>query len=768
MMLIRQLILLLYALLLYQSNCVSEDASNDDAQQWLTIEQFHRTLDKDEDGHVEQFEISSDLNDYNTIQSKRPVEVDLANSPLSLRNLMNQWAKNPVKSWTPSQVAYWVKYSVQLSEFLSIILENEINGLQLPSLAVDREEMLKHFSQFDDKKIHKFMLYAFKLVLAGPSDDEIPLIYDDDNEVWVAFELVVTLFKEVDIDDDGCVEIDELDGKIDLPNKGIGCDKSFKEVWYYWRHKNIVRFWTEDEVAEWLDKIKLGHYKQVFSNFKVTGKDIPKIAATTKTNFLKGLSITNLDDKRKLILEAIHLVILGNTRSSHPQHSFLRDIITILLCMAIIFPAIWYGYRQRKLRLAYENNLNRSENNLYQIKLKLEELNQMEMRLAAASNLNSPQSTVEQKTLHDLSLSEGEQATSNTELNDNLLIVDESSSEKSRPKIPELVTEEVTTIATRFQAPVQLTSLLRETYLKEFEYYEEKKRNISQLIDKAKRNHDQLKRKHGNILSALLISNTRILDNNEVLIVDTKARLEKLSKEMSELESRWCKIEKICEITIVTHISTSSGGSDTTSMYSEIMTSHVRNATLSVYSKNSSYTDNSVNNLTFDTNLSHIKSTSMQLLPTDSFSATLKGNTIDNKTNNNEQLLDQLGLDRPKKKSLKKKFFSSPATVSSKRSAIKADHPHGSNFKSCLSNDPQSGEKLQHDRSNNYSYSKSVTNNSGSDANSNLPTAKLATQTVKEQALEETNNDMLFSSISNGTSDNNIVNEKSDSTLTSH
>ena len=493
--------------------------------EWLSIEQFHRKLDKDEDGTVRQSEILSDVNEYNSLQETK-IEVNLDETPLSLRNLMQQWTLNPVRSWTPRQVAHWARVTVKMPEILTQIHDKKISGTVLPILAVDRDQILRIFSGLDNKHADKLMLYAFKLVISGPSDNELPSLYDDSNKDWVAFEQIVVFFKEMDKDDDGCVDMDEADGERDGPvlSTSTPCDeisiehRTLSEVWDYWSRLNPVRNWTVDEVSAWLEQERLGKYIETFAKHKVVGLHLPKIAANAKTFYLRELNV-NKEDRKKLMISAISLVLFGPSKVV-TQSNLLADVLFAIFCVAIATGAIWYGYNQRKLKMEFEGKFVESEQSLEQIKEQMNLLNEIEKSI-------------------DIELVE-------------VPTVQETES----VTLIEIQQEDSSRVIVKYETPEELISLLRCTYLREYEFYDLKKLDIEQLIDKARRQHENLKRKHGNILSALFISNTRVLDNNEVLMVDTKSRLDRLTQDMQELSQRWQKIESLTQSSLMQHSST--------------------------------------------------------------------------------------------------------------------------------------------------------------------------------------------------------------------
>ena len=492
--------------------------------EWLSIEHFHRKLDKDEDGTLRQSEIISDVNEYNSIQGTK-LDVNFDETPLSLRNLMQQWTQNLARSWTPRQVAEWAKVTVKMPEILTQIHDKKISGTTLPILAVDRDQIIRIFPGLDSALIDKLMLYAFKLVITGPSHNEIPSPYDDSNKDWVAFEQIVVFFKEMDKDDDGCVDMDEADGERDGPAlaSSTPCDeisiehRTLSEVWEYWSKFNPVRNWTVDEVSAWLEQENLGKYIETFKKHKVIGLHLPRIAANAKTAYLRELNV-NKEDRKKLMISAITLVLFGPSKVV-TQSNLLADIFFAIFCVAVSTGALWYGYNQRKLKMQFENKFVDSECSLDQIKQQMKVLNEIEKAITAEQELEIPKVVTQEIEIE-------------TQQEDNARIV------------------------IKFETPEELISLLRYTYLREYEFYDLKKLDIEQLIDKARRQHENLKRKHGNILSALFISNTRVLDNNEVLMVDTKSRLERLTQDMHELNQRWQKIESLTQSTLIQHYST--------------------------------------------------------------------------------------------------------------------------------------------------------------------------------------------------------------------
>ena len=511
----------------------------------MYIEQFHRKLDKDEDGSLCQDEIISDLNEYNSLQEKK-LDVNLDETPLSLRNLMQQWTQNPVRSWTCLQVAHWVRVTVKMPSILAQIHDKKISGPHLPIMAVDREQITRTFPGLDESHANKLMIFAFKLVISGPSDDEIPSLYDDNNQDWVAFEQIVVFFKDLDKDDDGCgcvtktmTAVDEMDGELnDKTGKAIDtpCDeiskehRTLSEVWEYWSRHNPVRNWTTAEMGLWLDHEGLGKYKDTFAKNKVVGLHLPRIAAHAKTSFLRELNVSK-EDRKKMMISAISLVLFGQNEILVSKPNLIADFLLAVCCVVISSIAIWYGYRQRQMKNETERKFVDSERNLEQIRKQLQVLDDIEKELKIKQEEEIQKEVVEDKEGEDVDTQEQN--------------VQASLHEESRQAIA------------NFEASTELVKLLRFTYEKEFEFYDFKKQDIELLILKARRQHDSLRRKHGNILSALFISNTRVLDNNEVLMVDTKSRLERLTHEMQELNHRWQKIELLTQSSLIQHASSS-------------------------------------------------------------------------------------------------------------------------------------------------------------------------------------------------------------------
>lgn len=145
------------------------------------IRALHQQLDDDHDGTIEPSETKDFVR----------VDLQLGSSPdpllqhpegdgsrhklfhkkdaeITVTDLWDTWAKSEVHNWTVTQTVDWLRDSVDLPQYASIFIEQEVTGNQLPRAASDPTYLSKTLGITNTIHRSKISLKAMDVVLFGP------------------------------------------------------------------------------------------------------------------------------------------------------------------------------------------------------------------------------------------------------------------------------------------------------------------------------------------------------------------------------------------------------------------------------------------------------------------------------------------------------------------------------------------------------------------------------------------------------------------------
>ncbi len=371
-----------------------------------------------------------------------------------------------------------------------------------------------------------------------------------------ALEAIRDLHAQLDGDSDGTIEPAET-GEFVRGNqqyyRGVRGGKfhekdveiTVKDLWLTWQQSEVHN-WTAEQVADWVAVgVELPQYREAFLGVGVDGAALPKVAASP--HYLsKVVGISSPIHRSKLTLKAMDVVLFGPPRDNS---NFWKDtVLTGLLLLAVT--GLFYAYHQNKRSkgqlkkmMADLDSLSRAEETLKDLQ---EQLQQKDSKIESMSSSTPPEAAdpVEISRLkEELDLLRTELQRAEVELEDRCWV-----------------------------APPVLQHWLQLTHEMESGAYNNKKRAAEEQLDAAKEACERLKRKRSSLVGAFVSTHGRSIDEVDRSILDAKAALTEVTRDLTERSQRWRQIEMLCGCAItrnagigalrglVRHVGVSGGG----------------------------------------------------------------------------------------------------------------------------------------------------------------------------------------------------------------
>lgn len=378
----------------------------------------------------------------------------------------------------------------------------------------------------------------------------------------LGYEAIRALHQQLDDDDNGSVDIAETDEFLrdelqyengyERQKKFHGNDKyiSLEELWQSWQVSEVHN-WTVEETIEWLVScVELPQYAKAFEENAVDGSSLPRMAVANN-NFLSSvLGIKDVIHKQKLTLKAMDVVLFGPPK----HHNYVKDVL-LVLSLVIAIGGCWFAYVQHnysqlhlKKMMKDMDSLQRAEEQLSDLQKELDKA-KMEQETAVILKQRLEDEILAAKQERELwSSADPEQTRS----------VVERLQEEVRVLREQLGTAQAALSsamrsggATSWLPPPSLQHWLQLTHELELRHYNTKKAAAEKQLMAAKEGCEKLRKKRGSFMGSFRIAHGSSIDDIDSRILQAKAALSEVTKDLQERLQRWKQIERLCGFSIV-------------------------------------------------------------------------------------------------------------------------------------------------------------------------------------------------------------------------
>lgn len=380
----------------------------------------------------------------------------------------------------------------------------------------------------------------------------------------LGYEAIRALHQQLDDDDNGSVDIAETDEFLrdelqyengyERQKKFHGNDKyiSLEELWQSWQVSEVHN-WTVEETIEWLVScVELPQYAKAFEENAVDGSSLPRMAVANN-NFLSSvLGIKDVIHKQKLTLKAMDVVLFGPPK----HHNYVKDVL-LVLSLVIAIGGCWFAYVQHnysqlhlKKMMKDMDSLQRAEEQLSDLQRELDKA-KMEQETAVILKQRLEDEILAAKQERELwSSADPEQTRS----------VVERLQEEVRALREQLSTAQAALSsavrsggggAGAWMPPPSLQHWLQLTHELELRHYNAKKAAAEKQLMAAKEGCEKLRKKRGSFMGSFRIAHGSSIDDIDSRILQAKAALSEVTKDLQERLQRWKQIERLCGFSIV-------------------------------------------------------------------------------------------------------------------------------------------------------------------------------------------------------------------------
>ncbi|KAG0424291.1 hypothetical protein HPB47_028488 [Ixodes persulcatus] len=330
----------------------------------------------------------------------------------------------------------------------------------------------------------------------------------------LGYEAIQALHQQLDDDDNGSVDVAETDEFLrdelqyengyERQKKFHGNDKyiSLEELWQSWQVSEVHN-WTMEETIEWLVScVELPQYVKAFEENGVDGSTLPRMAIANN-NFLSSvLGIKDVIHKQKLTLKAMDVVLFGPPK----HHNYVKDVL-LVMSLVIAIGGCWFAYIQH----------NYSQSHLKKMMKDMDSLQKAEEAL-----------TDLQKELDKAKMEQETAVILKQRLEDEILAA------KQERELWSSDPEQTSTLVERLQDEVQK---LREQL-------GAAQAALSSACEK-------LRKKRSSFMGSFRIAHGSSIDDIDNRILQAKAALSEVTKDLQERLQRWKQIERLCAFSIV-------------------------------------------------------------------------------------------------------------------------------------------------------------------------------------------------------------------------
>ncbi|XP_023243534.1 stromal interaction molecule homolog isoform X3 [Centruroides sculpturatus] len=372
------------------------------------------------------------------------------------------------------------------------------------------------------------------------------------------YEAIRTLHRQLDDDANGNIDLEESDeflrDELQYENgyerhQGFhGNDKyiNVDELWQAWKTSEVHN-WTVEETVEWLvSYVDLPQYVNTFQNHNVDGTKLPRLAVNSLNFMTIVLGIKDPIHKQKIALKAMDVVLFGPPKF----RNYLKDVL-LVMCLVIAIGGCWFAYVQHKysqthlLKMVKDMEcLQNAEESLLELQRELDKARHAQ-EIVAIEKENLERRLKDEITTAKLQACEKQELDYMKQgrvlqLEDELRDAQEDLKKtkkmlESRPWAP----------------PTDLQNWLQLTHELELRYYNAKKAAAEKQLAAAKEGCEKLRRKRSAFMGAFRIAHGGSIDDVDNRILQAKAALCEITKDLQERLYRWRQIEMLCGFPIV-------------------------------------------------------------------------------------------------------------------------------------------------------------------------------------------------------------------------
>lgn len=372
------------------------------------------------------------------------------------------------------------------------------------------------------------------------------------------YEAIKTLHRQLDDDANGNIDLEESDeflrDELQYENgyerhQGFhGNDKyiNVDELWQAWKTSEVHN-WTVEETVEWLvSYVDLPQYVNTFQNHNVDGTKLPRLAVNSLNFMTIVLGIKDPIHKQKIALKAMDVVLFGPPKF----RNYLKDVL-LVMCLVVAIGGCWFAYVQHKYSQTHLLKMVKDMECLQNAEESLLELQKELDKARHAQEIVAIEKENLERRLKDEITTAKQQACEKQELDHFkqgrvLQLEDELRDAQEDLKKTKKMLE------TRSWAPpTDLQNWLQLTHELELRYYNAKKAAAEKQLAAAKEGCEKLRRKRSAFMGAFRIAHGGSIDDVDNRILQAKAALCEITKDLQERLYRWRQIEMLCGFPIV-------------------------------------------------------------------------------------------------------------------------------------------------------------------------------------------------------------------------
>ncbi|KAH6936447.1 hypothetical protein HPB50_017397 [Hyalomma asiaticum] len=363
----------------------------------------------------------------------------------------------------------------------------------------------------------------------------------------LGYEAIRALHQQLDDDDNGSVDIAETDEFLrdelqyengyERQKKFHGNDKyiSLEELWQSWQVSEVHN-WTVEETIEWLVScVELPQYAKTFEENAVDGSTLPRMAVANNNYLSSVLGIKDVIHKQKLTLKAMDVVLFGPPK----HHNYIKDVL-LVLSLVIAIGGCWFAYVQHNYSQLHLKKMMKDMDSLQRAEEQLSEL----QRELDKAKMEQETAVIQKQRLEDEILAAKS--------------VVECLQEEVQTLREQLATAQVALSsavrsggAGAWMPPPSLQHWLQLTHELESRHYNSKKAAAEKQLLAAKEGCEKLRKKRASLLGSFRIAHGSSIDDIDNRILQAKAALSEVTKDLQERLHRWKQIERLCGFSIV-------------------------------------------------------------------------------------------------------------------------------------------------------------------------------------------------------------------------
>lgn len=378
----------------------------------------------------------------------------------------------------------------------------------------------------------------------------------------LGYEAIRALHQQLDDDDNGSVDIAETDEFLrdelqyengyERQKKFHGNDKyiSLEELWQSWQVSEVHN-WTVEETIEWLVScVELPQYSKTFEENAVDGSTLPRMAVANNNYLSSVLGIKDVIHKQKLTLKAMDVVLFGPPK----HHNYVKDVL-LVLSLVIAIGGCWFAYVQHNYSQRHLKKMMKDMDSLQRAEEQLSEL----QRELDKAKMEQETAVILKQRLEDeiLAAKQEREFWSSADPEQTRTIV-ECLQEEVRTLREQLATAQAALSSAMrsgstgaWMPPPSLQHWLQLTHELELRHYNAKKTAAEKQLLAAKEGCEKLRKKRGSFMGSFRIAHGSSIDDIDNRILQAKAALSEVTKDLQERLQRWKQIERLCGFSIV-------------------------------------------------------------------------------------------------------------------------------------------------------------------------------------------------------------------------